>query len=122
MSAITERLKRLKHLGRELPVKYEIDKALEAVDISLENVHDIREMVNTNGWQILRDRMEADMRQKIQMEHGLACDPMKNHNALIVNHCVVETMKRILSVVDSTLKHEPSLVTEKQKLIGRKRS
>jgi hypothetical protein len=122
MSVIGDRLKRLRHLGRELPVKYELEKALEAIDISLENVHDLHEMAKTNGWQLLRDRMESDIRNKIQAEHGLACDPEKNRNALIINHCVVETMKRILSVVDSTLKHEPSLVTEKNKLIGRKRS
>ena len=111
-----ERLKRLRELGKKQNVQYQLDRALEINTLSQENINAYKRMVNTEGWQILSERLRQDARDKQVKAMSLSVDPERNKTALIVNYAVGETITRILNHVEGVLNREEPLRMEREEL------
>lgn len=119
---VIERLQKLKRLGRQQSVEYHIDRALEINRISLDNVESMKALVKTDGWKSLSYLLSTKLAQKRIANDTLCANPEKNRIELIVNHCMIELTKRILSLVEGTLKGEAALKQEQLELISKTRS
>lgn len=119
---VIERLQKLKRLGRQQSVEYHIDRALEINQISLDNVENMKILVNMDGWKSLSYLLRTKLAQKRIANDSLCADPEKNRIELIVNHCMIELTKKILSLVEGTLKEEAGLKQERLELISKTRS
>jgi hypothetical protein len=119
---VVKRLQKLKQLGRQQSVEYHIDRALEINGIGLDNVESMKTLVAMDGWKSLSYLLQTKLAQKRLANDSLCADPEKNRIQLIVNHCMIELTKRILSLVEGTLKEEAGLKQERLELISKTRS
>ena len=119
---VVERLQKLKRLGRQNHLEYHIDRAIEINEIGLDNVENMKAMVAMDGWKSLSYLLQTKLAQKRLANDALCVDPEKNRNELMVNHCMIEITRKILSLVEGTLKEGDALKQEQLELISKKRS
>jgi hypothetical protein len=119
---VIERLQRLKRLGRQQSVEYHIDRAIEINEISLDNIESMKALVNMDGWKSISYLLKTKLAQKRIANDILCANPEKNRAELMVNHCMIELTKKILSLVEGTLKEEAALKEERLELISKTRS
>ena len=119
---VIDRLRKLKILRRQQDIEYHIDRALEANEISLDNVESMKALVNMDGWKSISYLLKTKLAQKRIANDALCANPEKNRIELIVNHCMIELTKKILSLVEGTLKEEAALKEERLELISKTRS
>jgi|CXWL01.1.fsa_nt_gi hypothetical protein len=116
MTFINDRIKRIRELGRDVNIKFELAKALELNALSLQNIRDMRDMSNTAGWQMLSTQMMRDIEIKKNRIYELSIEPDKNKTLIIINRAIAESLERILKLVDGTLNQEQNVVSEFNKL------
>ena len=116
MTFINDRIKRIRELGRDVNIKFELAKALERNALSLQNIRDMRDMSNTAGWQMLSTQMMRDIEIKKNRIYELSIEPDKNKTLIIINRAIAESLERILKLVDGTLNQEQNVVSEFNKL------
>ena len=116
MTFINDRIKRIRELGRDVNIKFELAKALELNALSLQNIRDMRDMSNTAGWQMLSAQMMRDIEIKKNRIYELSIEPDKNKTLIIINRAIAESLERILKLVDGTLNQEQNVVSEFNKL------
>lgn len=120
MVAINDRIKKVRELGRDVNIKFELDKALELNALSLDNIREIKEMSHTVGWQMVANGIHRDIAQKERLIRELAIDPESNKTKLIINSTVVATWERLLGMIDGTLNQEPNVMKERMTLLKQK--
>jgi hypothetical protein len=116
MTFVNDRIKRIRELGRDVNIKFELAKALELNVLSLQNIRDMKEMANTAGWQMLANQMERDIEIKKNRIYELSVEPDKNKTMIIINRAIAESLERILKLVNGTLKQEENVVGELNRL------
>lgn len=119
---VIKRLQKLKRLGRQQSVEYQIDRALEINEISLDSVESMKALIHMDGWKSISYLLKTRLAQKRIANDVLCANPEKNSAELIVNHCMIELTKKILSLVEGTLKEEAVLRQERHDLISKTRS
>lgn len=116
MTFVNDRIKRIRELGRDVNIKFELAKALELNALSLQNIRDMRDMSNTAGWQMLSTQMMRDIEIKKNRIYELSVEPDKNKTMIIINRAIAESLERILKLVEGTLNQEQNVVSEFNKL------
>jgi hypothetical protein len=111
-----ERLQLIKELALKQTVEDRIDRALELNALNMENVMAYKQMVSTDGWQMLESRLLKDIDNKKKKILELAKNPDKNKTDLVINSSILETLERIISNVTGVLKQEKHLIDEKNRL------
>lgn len=119
---VIDRLRKLKQLGQQQQIEYHIDRAMEMNEISLDSVESMKALVNMDGWKSISYLLRTKLAQKRIANDTLCADPDKNRTELIVNHCMIELTKRILSLVEGTLGKEAALKQERLELTSKTRS
>lgn len=114
--SINDRIKRIRELGRDVNIKFELAKALELNTLSLQNVRDMQDMSRTAGWQMLSGQMRRDIEIKKQKIYELSVEPEQNRTLLIINRSIAESLERILKLVEGTINQEENVVRELNKL------
>lgn len=116
---VVDRLKKLRQLGREVNMQFDLDKAIEINELSFSNIADYKEMVATNGWQILETQLLQHLEGTKRKIIDLAKDPERNAAELMVLYAVKEVITRIIRNVTGVLGSEDALKRERDKLMER---
>ena len=107
-----DKLNRLKELGRQQNIEYDIERYLEILEISKENVAAVKGMANTDGWEIISTQMEKAVEQYQKQIMNLCANPVKNESELLVCYSMIRALERVLGLVSGTLNRESLLEQE----------
>lgn len=113
---IRDRLEKIRELSGSLNVDYHIDKKLQCLQLSLQNVDAIKLLVGFEGWHLLAAQLETEIRVKREVNFKLSVDPIKNEKEMLINYAVARTAERILRLVEGTLKEEQYIEQEREQL------
>lgn len=113
---IRDRLEKIRELSGSLNVDYHIDKKLECLKLSLQNVDAIKLLVGFEGWQLLACQLENEIRVKRDANFKMSADPQKNEKEMLINYAVARTVERILKLVEGTLNEELYIEQERDQL------
>jgi hypothetical protein len=117
MGLFSQRKSRLKELGLQLTADpSQIATEMEMINVSLANVADLRELVETNGWKILEEQLGGFVKQQIKGIYQLAADPVKNQAGVVVRYAMAESVKRLLALVHNALEEGKLLEHRKSQL------
>lgn len=116
MGLFSSRRERLKKLGTELNIDYTVEKELEVIELSLQNVVAMREMVQTEGWEILEEAIREFIRQQGNSVVELAGEPEQNKYKLVMHRAMMTTAKKIVNLINNSLEQGGSLTRRRQEL------
>lgn len=107
--------------GRKKEVSFatELERALDDALESFENIDALKEMVRTDGWKILEEKLRKDILNKLKMNYALDSEPVKNALAIQINKATIECWQRLLTVVHGTINKEQEVLAELRRLAGK---
>lgn len=111
-----DRLQRKRELQASAGHTDGIEAALELNAIALEDIAAIRDMAHTDGWQMLAHEFRKDLAKHQKAIENMAIAPDDNRYKLAYHGATCALIRRVLDFVDGTMKHEPNLVSERNRL------
>ena len=110
-----ERLKRKREIA-SINLSSDLVTALELNILNLQDVRAIREMSETEGWQMIAYELRKDLANKQKQLEDLSVTPETEKYRLAYYGATCALIRRILSFVEGVLKQEKPLLDEQNRL------